>query len=180
MTRISHGKVPERRGANEQKHGQAYRVHVDQDNAAVAKQIRASYPPEEAEKLLKKRVQIVNVWRPIRPIYRDPLGVADLQSQAPEDIISLKVFMKGGQTTTTLGCRANEGHRWYYKHGQQPDEPLLFLQFDSKIGGHCFGRVPHSAFKDMEYEDSEPRRSVEARVLAFYDEPTRDYLNEKY
>jgi hypothetical protein len=48
-------------GGKEQGHGQAYRVHVDQDNAAVAKTIRQCFPPEEVEDLLKKRVQIVNV-----------------------------------------------------------------------------------------------------------------------
>ncbi|RDI78794.1 hypothetical protein Vi05172_g11159 [Venturia inaequalis] len=180
MTRVSHGKVPERRGAKEQGHGQAYRVHVDQDNAAVDKTIRDCYPPAEAEELLKKRVQIVNVWRPIEQIYRDPFGIADLNTQAPEDIIALKVFLKDGVTATTLGCRANLNHHWYYKYAQKPDEPVLFLQFDSKVGGHCFGRVPHSAFKDMEYEDGEPRRSIEARALVFYDEESRDYLNEKY
>lgn len=101
-------------------------------------------------------------------------------TQAPDDIISMEVHLKDGVKATTLGCRANENHHWYYKYAQKPDEPLLFLQFDSKIGGHCFGRVPHSAFKDMEYEESEPRRSVEARALVFYDEEGRDYLNEAY
>lgn len=48
-------------GGKEQGHGQAYRVHVDQDNAAVAKHIRDYFPPEEVDALLKKRVQIINV-----------------------------------------------------------------------------------------------------------------------
>jgi hypothetical protein len=89
------------------------------------------------------------------------------------------VHLKESVTATTLGCRANEGHRWYYKYAQRPDEPLIFLQFDSKVGGHCFGRVPHSAFKDEEFEESEFRRSIEARALVFYDEEGRD-LKEKY
>lgn len=48
-------------GGKEQGHGQAYRVHVDQDTAAVKKQVLASFPAEEAKQLLKKRFQIVNV-----------------------------------------------------------------------------------------------------------------------
>lgn len=58
---MSHGKVPKAVAGDQQGHGQAYRVHVDQDNRAVAKAIRDNCPPEEVEELLKKRVQIINV-----------------------------------------------------------------------------------------------------------------------
>ncbi|QDS77832.1 hypothetical protein FKW77_006233 [Venturia effusa] len=179
MSRVSRGKIFEEKASNE-KHGQNYRVHVDQNNIGVEKVIRDNCPPEELEELFKKRVQIINVWRPIRQIFRDPFGVADLTTQDPDNILTLNVYTKDGVCIPTLGCRVNTKHHWYYKYAQKPDDVLMFLQFDSKIGGHCYGRVPHSAFKDMEYEDAEPRRSIEARALVFYDEESKDYRSEVY
>ena len=43
--------------------------------------------PEEAEKLLKGRVQIINVWRPIKKVQRDPLAVAEANSVDDKDLV---------------------------------------------------------------------------------------------
>src|SRR6185369_2410009 len=43
----------------------ATRVHVDQTDISGANRVR-EHLPEEADELLKGRVQVINVWRPIR------------------------------------------------------------------------------------------------------------------
>ncbi|TID17725.1 hypothetical protein E6O75_ATG10370 [Venturia nashicola] len=171
MTRTSKGQVPTPTDSYKQDHGQVYRVHVDQNTPTVEALVHQYYP-EEAEELLKKRVQVVNVWRPISTVLRDPLGVADLHSQSPDDVAAIHVYMPDGTIATTInGCRENPNHKFYYKYKQQPDEPVLFLQFDNQMGQHCFGRCAHSAFKDPEFEALPARRSIECRTLVFYDEP---------
>jgi hypothetical protein len=61
LTRISHGIDPQPMASKVQRHHQAYRTHVDQDYAQVEKHIRTNFSTEEAERLMKKRFQIINV-----------------------------------------------------------------------------------------------------------------------
>lgn len=89
--------------------------------------------------------------------------------QSPEDLVRTDVVLVDGVKTSVLAVRHNPKHTWYYKHAQRPDEPLVFKQFDS--GDRvCLGQVLHSAFSDEEYEGREPRWSIEARALAFYED----------
>lgn len=57
--------------------------------------------------------------------------------------------------------------RWYYLSGQQPNEPLIFTQFDSSKVDEGGFTVPHSAFVDPEYSDSAARESLEIKMFAF-------------
>ena len=59
--------------------GPVQRVHIDQSYKAGFDRVR-HHLPEEADQLLQGRSQIINVWRPIKPIFKDPLGVADARS----------------------------------------------------------------------------------------------------
>ena len=44
--------------------------------------------PDEAEELLKGRVQVINLWRPIRgPLQDAPLAVCDARTVAFEDLV---------------------------------------------------------------------------------------------
>lgn len=73
---------------------------------------------------------------------------------------------RNGETYAVL---PNEAHRWYYLHGQTPEEPLLIKCFDSKLDGRA-RRVPHTAFENKAYVDSYPRESIEVRALVFYED----------
>ena len=45
--------------------------------------------PEEADELVKGRVQVINLWRPIRgPVEEAPLAVADGRTVAPDELIA--------------------------------------------------------------------------------------------
>ncbi|KAL8677003.1 MAG: hypothetical protein Q9186_006538 [Xanthomendoza sp. 1 TL-2023] len=48
--------------------------------------------PAEAEHLLKGRYQIINVWRPIKTIRKDPLGVADATCVPDKDLLAVEII----------------------------------------------------------------------------------------
>ena len=63
------------------------RVHVDHTERSGPQRVR-DLLPNEADELLRGRVQIINLWRPIRGPLRDtPLAVCDAQSVSPEHLI---------------------------------------------------------------------------------------------
>ncbi|KAI8960793.1 hypothetical protein F5Y11DRAFT_358163 [Daldinia sp. FL1419] len=151
---------------NRSSRGPLLRAHVDQSYAGAELVLRRWFP-EEAESLLTRRYQIINIWRPIRPVLKDPLAVADGSSIPDADLVAASIIYPSDRDETwTILPRAT--HRWYYKHAQRPDDVLLIKCFDSSEGVPA-RRAPHSAFEDPEYKDGEARESIEARALVFYD-----------
>lgn len=125
--------------------------------------------PEEAERLSRGRVQIINVWRPIKTVQRDPLAVAEADSVPDSDLVGVELIYpnRRGETYTV---RHNPSHRWYYKSGLSPDEVLLIKCFDSKKDGRA-RRVPHTAFVDPTAPEGAPgRESIETRCLVFHED----------
>ncbi|KAK8112268.1 uncharacterized protein PG998_008725 [Apiospora kogelbergensis] len=123
--------------------------------------------PEEADALLRGRVQIINVWRPIKPVLRDPLAVADAASVPESDLVPIGLIYPD-RRGETLGVSYNPEHRFYYKHGLTPEEVLLIKCFDTKTDGRA-RRVPHTAFSDPNSDPSAPtRESIEVRCLVFH------------
>lgn len=145
--------------------GPVQRVHIDQSYNAAFDRVR-HHLPEEADQLLQGRYQIINVWRPIKPIFKDPLAVADARSVPDSDLLPVKLVYpdRVGETYTVW---PNEQHRWYFLYGQRPDEVTLLKCFDSKTDGRA-RRVPHSAFVNPDTEDRERRESIEVRALVFH------------
>jgi hypothetical protein len=63
------------------------RVHVDHTSRSGPQRVR-DLLPDQAEKLLRGRFQIINLWRPIRGPLRDaPLAVCDARTVKPEQLI---------------------------------------------------------------------------------------------
>ncbi|KAH0829635.1 hypothetical protein AYO21_10051 [Fonsecaea monophora] len=149
-----------------QRRGPARRVHIDQSYTASENRVRY-HLPDEAEELLKKRFQIINVWRPIKPILRDPLTLAAAHSVPESDLIPAKLIYPDREGET-YAVRPNPKHQWFFKYAQQPNEPLLIKCYDSLDDGRA-RRIPHTAFVDPEYENAPPRESIEVRTLVFYD-----------
>ncbi|KAF1808360.1 hypothetical protein P152DRAFT_517613 [Eremomyces bilateralis CBS 781.70] len=146
--------------------GPARRVHIDQSYSASENRVR-HHLPDEAEELLSKRFQIINVWRPIKTITRDPLTFADAHSVPDSDLIPVKLIYPDREGET-YAVKANPSHEWYFKYGQRPDEPSLIKCFDSVDDGRA-RRVPHTAFVNPEHANDPPRESIEVRTLVFYD-----------
>lgn len=155
------------------------------DNKAPALSVHSDFTPagaeqhllnvvsdaSERERLLQNhRVMIINVWRPLKTIRRDPLAVCDWKSvDYKQDWIANRMILPHGWHE--LGAvKHSAQHQWYHLHEQKPSEPLIFVQYDSKHAAHGGMCVAHSAFVDPAFADAEPRESMEIKMFAFVPE----------
>jgi hypothetical protein len=124
--------------------------------------------PDEADELLKGRVQIVNFWRPIRGPLRDaPLAVCDARTVAFEELVASDLVYPH-RVGETHSVKFNPAHRWFYVPEMTADEILLLKCFDSKTDGRA-RFAPHTAFVDPTTPaDAAPRESIELRTLVFH------------
>ncbi|KAI6374024.1 hypothetical protein MCOR25_003259 [Pyricularia grisea] len=152
-------------------YGPLYTCHVDQ-SAWAAEGVARRWIKDDVEALLKlPRYQIINMWRPVRPIERDPFAVTDARSISPDDIVRVPLKF-ADHDAESIEMRANKDQKWYYKDHQTTDEVLLFTQVDTTKRKGWPKCVPHAAFKDpdMDEKNGRPRFSVEVRAMVFYDE----------
>ncbi|KAK4031481.1 hypothetical protein C8A01DRAFT_51447 [Parachaetomium inaequale] len=145
--------------------GPVHYVHIDQTESASVDRVRY-HLPGEAESLLQKRFQIINVWRPIKTVLKDPFAFADSTSVDESDLVAV-AYIYPDRKGETYVVKPSPSHRWYFKYAQRPDEVTLIKCYDSETG--VARRVPHSAFVDPAEEDKEARESIEVRTLVFYD-----------
>ncbi|KAJ5155252.1 hypothetical protein N7492_008055 [Penicillium capsulatum] len=153
--------------ASSQLRGPVQRVHIDQSYEASKNRV-AYHLPDDALELLKGRYQIINVWRPIKTILKDPLTVADAHSVPDSDLVGVKLIYPDREGET-YAVKPDPNIRWYYRYAQTPDLVTLIKCFDSKTDGRA-RRVPHSAFVNPETESEEGRESIEVRALVFHPE----------
>ncbi len=86
---------------------------------------------DEAEALLKRRFQIINVWRPlVDPVQNWPLAMCDARSIETSDQVDTE-----RRSPTHVGeilmATFNPQHRWFYFPKMHPKEVLVFKTFDS-------------------------------------------------
>ncbi|CAH7675474.1 hypothetical protein BY996DRAFT_4596991 [Phakopsora pachyrhizi] len=166
------------------------RSPTEQDQSAPVPRVHSDWSPEGAEKILKdiadsklqlpqsenletfkklygepgSRLLIINVWRPLKNVYRDPLAICNWRSAQPKKN-ALKVDFFSPTRRGCLQWLHIKEHQWFYHSEQTPDTPVMFLQYDSKINGHY--TIPHTSFSDPKYpKDLPPRESFEIRVAA--------------
>ncbi len=145
----------------------ATRVHVDQTAVSGPNRVR-EHLPAEAEELLKGRVQVINLWRPIRGPLRDsPLAMCDGRTVAPDDLVASDLIYPN-RRGETYSVKYNPDHRWFYFPEMTVDQALLLKCYDSATDGRTrFG--PHTAFVDPTTPaDALPRESIELRTLVFH------------
>jgi len=162
---------PGESGYNSERRQPAAGVHVDQTSAAAIARVHRHLPPVDAEALLKRRFQIINLWRPIsHPASDHPLALCDYRSiDEKTDLapVTLKYPDRDGET---FGVKHNPNHKWKYLRGMNTDEIVLIKCFDSVQDGSVAVLTPHTAFKDPSTpEDAPLRESIELRTLVFYD-----------
>jgi hypothetical protein len=145
----------------------AARVHVDHTARSGPQRVR-DLLPEDAEQLLRGRVQVINLWRPIRhPVYDAPLAVCDATTVQPDELVPSDLVYPH-RIGETYNVRFGESHRWYYVPEMQPDEILLLKCMDSRADVPA-RFTPHSAFLDETAHPNAPRReSIELRALVFH------------
>jgi hypothetical protein len=145
----------------------AWRVHVDHTAKSGPQRVR-DLIPDEAEQLLKGRVQIINLWRPLRGPLRDaPLAVCDARTVKFDELVGSDLVYPN-RVGETYSVKFNPEHRWFYVPEMTADEILLLKCFDSKTDGRA-RFAPHSAFVDPTTPADAPRReSIELRTLVFH------------
>ena len=145
-------------------------VHNDYTARSGVKRLRDHFAddPDEAEKRLRRRFAIVNVWRSIAgPISNYPLVLCDAATVKPEDLVSVE--RRAEERTGELQVALHHpGQCWYYFPEMQMDEALLFKTFDSATDGRARFTI-HSSFEDPDAAvGAPPRESIETRCLVFF------------
>jgi hypothetical protein len=143
------------------------RVHVDHTEGSGPQRVR-DLMGDEAEALLRGRVEIVNLWRPIRgPLEDAPLAMCDARTIAPEELVASDLIYRDrrGETYSVI---FSPRHRWFYAPRMEADEALLLKVYDSARDGRA-RFSPHTAFIDPTAPaDKLPRESIEVRALMFH------------
>nr|B8N0E7.1 RecName: Full=Hydroxylase/desaturase asaB; AltName: Full=Aspergillic acid biosynthesis cluster protein B [Aspergillus flavus NRRL3357] len=166
-------------------HGFQFIKHISQHVASFdeASVLKDNMTALEAEHLLKTRWAIVNIWRPLKPVPRDPLAVSDARSFHDKDLLEIYGRVPGRQAkkdydAATKGSgfgmlygKYSPGQQWFYMSDMKPDEALLIKCYDSKDDGRTARRTPHTAFVDPRTRDVKvARESLELRCLVFFED----------
>ncbi|KAF8064040.1 hypothetical protein FPV67DRAFT_1503302 [Lyophyllum atratum] len=145
-------------------------AHVDQTAASAVARVKM-HCPDEAADLLRRRFQIINLWRPIsHPALDWPLGLCDYGSVDPDTDTFPVALVYPDHEGETLGVKYNPNQKWKYFRGVTPEEAILIKCFDSIQDGSVAIFAPHTAFQDPTTPEGTPaRESIELRALVFYD-----------
>lgn len=124
--------------------------------------------PDKADRLLRRRFAIVNLWRSISgPVLNHPLTLCDAATVQPEHLVAVerRAEQRIGEIQVAL---FDPGQRWYYFPEMQMDEALLFKTFDSETDGRARFTI-HSSFELPDARPETPRReSIETRCLVYF------------
>ncbi|KAK8122760.1 hypothetical protein PG984_011430 [Apiospora sp. TS-2023a] len=126
-------------------------VHIDASAEGALRRIKLNWPLE-LEELQKRRVQILNVWRPLKsPLRSWPMAFCDVRSLDPEDMVLADQISPGFQGENTL-VYFNPKQRFYYVSEQQQSEVWIFKQFDSQsdVAGAKSPSLPSPPPEDIE------------------------------
>jgi hypothetical protein len=146
----------------------ATRVHVDHTDRSGPQRVR-DLLPDDAEELLRGRVQVINFWRPIlgEPLRDAPLAVCDSRTVASADLVPSDLVYRE-RVGETYSVAYNPAHRWYYTPEMRRDEALLLKIADTRTDISA-RFMPHTSFTDPTTPpDARPRESIELRTLVFH------------
>src|ERR671918_767732 len=160
-------RVPDAQDRSDAPRQPVQRVHIDHTARSGPQRVR-DLLPDEADELLKGRVQVINLWRPIKgPVQDSPLAVCDATTIDLADLVPSDLVYQH-RIGETYSVKYNPAHRWFYVPRMQPDEALLLKCSDTKTDVPA-RFTPHSAFIDPTASaDAPPRESIEVRTLVFH------------
>jgi hypothetical protein len=168
---VSFGPVIRTNATGTHGHNQpAFGAHVDYGDRTVRDFTHDLLPEDEADRLLKGRYMLINVWRPIVMVESAPLALCDAGTVHREDLFDSEVVGGLGSFKTRslwgFNLAWTPDHRWYWAPHMQPWEALAFKLFDSDPGAVQF--TAHSAFHDPNTPpDAAPRQSIELRTISY-------------
>ena len=101
-------------------------VHIDQTAASAIARVHRHLPASDVPKLLERRFQIINLWRPIaNPAVDWPLALCDYRSVDSKKDLFPVARISPESTGETMGVKYNKNHKWKYLHGMTPEEIVL-------------------------------------------------------
>jgi hypothetical protein len=146
----------------------AGRVHVDHTDRSGPQRVR-DLMGDEAEELLRGRVQVINLWRPIlsEKLLDAPLAVCDSRTVDADDLIPSDLVYRD-RKGETYSVKYNPHHTWYYAPEMRRSEALLLKIADTRTDIPA-RFMPHTSFTDPNTPRDAPRReSIEVRTLVFH------------
>lgn len=143
-------------------------VHNDYTEWSGPQRVRDLFPPEEAERLLRYRMQVVQVWRSMHGAVRTwPLGIIDARTIAETDCVPTERRYPD-RVGEIYHMAFNPAHAWFYFPELGADEAIVFKCYDSKKNGIA-RFTAHGAFDDPTTPPGvPPRESIEVRAFAFF------------
>jgi hypothetical protein len=144
-------------------------VHNDYTEKSAPRRLRDIVGDAEAQRRLRKRWAIIQVWRPIRgPVLVDPLGICDGRSIPQQGFILVQRRYKD-RTGEVYHIAHHPAHQWFYFPQMTRNEALVFKVFDSDAAKPS-RFTAHSSFDDpTSPPDAPARESIETRTFAFFD-----------
>ena len=154
--------------------GGAYGMGIHSDMCAAIERRFDRIVPDQ------RHFESLNVWRSTdtqHPVLMMPLAVCDMNSVSPDDI----VFGDGMNTsnikqyTKVVDQRLihSPRQRWYFFPEMEPDEVLVFRQYDTRQEELNMRTVFHQAVVDPTSRENAPlRSSIEVRMQAIYEPET--------
>ncbi|MCJ1226945.1 hypothetical protein MMC12_003600 [Toensbergia leucococca] len=144
-------------------------AHCDVTAEEAAVEVRRQRG-DEADVLLKKRVQWINIWKPLKgPMNDFPLALCDGSTVNKNLDLEPADLLLPDRVTENAPTYYRPEHKWYYLSSHEVSEVIIFKQSDS-LSSACSG-VPHCSFANpLAPVGEEPRESIEARALVYYDE----------
>ncbi|KAJ4024688.1 hypothetical protein NW752_003241 [Fusarium irregulare] len=118
-------------------------VHSDTTEFSLLKRVKRELP-DEANELMKGRIQMINFWRPIyHEVQNWPLVLCDAQTADLQDLRAVDQVTRRfiGDIYYSV---YNDAMRWHYMSGMQPSEGALFKSWDTSPDGTAKGRLSKS------------------------------------
>jgi hypothetical protein len=154
---------------NSQSRLPAFGAHVDYGRRTIEEFARPILG-DQADYWLSRRVVLMNLWRPITPVYRTPLALCDASTVQSGDLHDSEI--RGGLDDPNrpplfgYNLSYSPNHRWYYASRMQPEELFAFKLYDSDCSHPQW--TGHTAIDDPEAPaDAPPRQSMEIRTISF-------------
>lgn len=123
----------------------------------------------------ERHFQVFNFWQstdPVLPIQVMPLSLCDMNSVESGDMIYADSWNQTENPRKLVSYRLafSEAQRWYYYPKMQPNELLVFKQYDTREQSPNRRCVFHGAIDLPDAHDDAPlRESIEVRLLALYE-----------
>ncbi|KAK9324366.1 hypothetical protein V1517DRAFT_317903 [Lipomyces orientalis] len=146
------------------------RVHIDQSLRASAERVKlhGGDDPGFVNQYVsgQKRFEIVNYWKPLAKVTRDPLAVADARTINPASLVGVQ-HRYPNRTGETVGVKYDAGQQFYFLSGMDVTDAMLIKCADNQTNVPA-KQIPHSAFALPE-QTGPGRVSIEVRTLVFFD-----------